>query len=89
VPICWQRNKNNYIPRRKGKLTGMDQHTLVALDPSYRNAGRAAITSGVIGIAAFGLLMDAVLTRVLWIPPLGFICCLMLTTSELLSNFSY
>jgi hypothetical protein len=69
VPICWQRNKNNYSPRRKGKLTGMDQHTLVALDPSYRNAGRAAITSGVIGIAAFGLLMDAVLTRVLWIPP--------------------
>jgi hypothetical protein len=47
----------------------MDQHALVALDPSYRNAGRAAITSGVIGIAAFGLLMDAVLTRVSWIPP--------------------
>jgi hypothetical protein len=47
----------------------MDQHVLVALDPSYRNAGRAAITSGVIGIAAFGLLMDAVLTRVSWIPP--------------------
>ena len=47
----------------------MDQHVLVALDPSYRNTGRAAITSGVIGIAAFGLLMDAVLTRVSWIPP--------------------
>src|SRR5258705_7698488 len=41
----------------------MDQHTLVALGPSYRNAGRAAIASGVIGIAAFGLLMGAVLTR--------------------------
>ena len=47
----------------------MDQHVLAALDPSSRNAGRAAITSGVIGIAAFGLLMDAVLTRVSWIPP--------------------
>jgi hypothetical protein len=47
----------------------MDQHTLVALGPSYRNAGRAAITSGVIGIAAFGLLMGAVLTRASWIPP--------------------
>ena len=39
-----------------------------AVDPSYRNGGRAAITSGVIGIAAFGLLMDAVFTRVSWIP---------------------
>jgi hypothetical protein len=47
----------------------MDQPALVALDPSYRNAGRAAMTSGVIGIAAFALLMDAVLTRVSWIPP--------------------
>jgi hypothetical protein len=47
----------------------MDQHTLVALGPSYRNAGRAAITSGVIGIAAFGLLMGAVLTRTSWITP--------------------
>jgi hypothetical protein len=47
----------------------MNQHALVAVGPSYRNAGRAAITSGVIGIAAFGLLMDAVLTRVSWIPP--------------------
>jgi hypothetical protein len=46
----------------------MDQHTLVALGASYRNAGRAAITSGVIGIAAFGVLMVAVLTRVSWIP---------------------
>jgi hypothetical protein len=47
----------------------MDQHTLVAVGPSYRNAGMAAIVSGVIGIAAFGLLMDAVYTRVSWIPP--------------------
>jgi hypothetical protein len=47
----------------------MDQQVLVALNSSYRNTARAAITSGVIGIAAFGLLMDAVLTRVSWIPP--------------------
>jgi hypothetical protein len=47
----------------------MDQHALVAVGPSYRNAGMAAIASGVIGIAAFGLLMDAVMTRVSWIPP--------------------
>ena len=47
----------------------MDQHAFGAVDPSYRNGGRAAITSGVIGIAAYGLLMYAVLTRVSWIPP--------------------
>jgi hypothetical protein len=46
----------------------MDQHALVALDPSYRKAGWAAIASGVIGIASFGLLMTAVTTRVTWIP---------------------
>jgi hypothetical protein len=46
----------------------MDQRALVALDPSYRKAGWAAIASGVIGIAAFGLLMTAVTTRVTWIP---------------------
>ena len=47
----------------------MDQHALVAVEPSSRNVGMAAIASGLIGIAAFGLLMDAVLTRVSWIPP--------------------
>jgi hypothetical protein len=47
----------------------MDQHASVAVEPSSRNVGMAAIASGVIGIAAFGLLMDAVLTRVSWIPP--------------------
>ena len=46
----------------------MDQHALVAVGPSSRNVGMAAITSGVIGIAAFGLILDAVLTRVSWIP---------------------
>jgi hypothetical protein len=61
--------KNATAPPKRGKLQGMDQPALVAAGPSYRNAGRAAITSGVIGIAAFGLLMDAVLTRVSWIPP--------------------
>jgi hypothetical protein len=55
--------------RRNRRLVRMDQHAVVAVVPSYQNAGRAAITSGVIGIAAFGLLMDAVLTRVSWIPP--------------------
>jgi len=47
----------------------MDQHASLAVEPSSRNVGMAAIASGVIGIAAFGLLMDAVLTRVSWIPP--------------------
>ena len=47
----------------------MDQHALVAVGPSYRNAGRAAIASGVIGIAAFGLIVDAVMTRASWILP--------------------
>jgi hypothetical protein len=45
----------------------MDQHAF-AVGPSSRNVGMAAIASGVIGIAACGLLMDAVLTRVSWIP---------------------
>jgi hypothetical protein len=42
------------VPAEKHRLTGMEQHVVVALHPSYRNTGRAAITSGVIGIAAFG-----------------------------------
>jgi hypothetical protein len=64
----WQRNKNNYSPAEKRKVEPMDQHALVAVGPSYRNVGMAAIASGVIGIAASGLLMYAVLTRVSWIP---------------------
>src|SRR5262249_35739246 len=54
---------------KKRKVVRMDQHALVAVEPSSRIVGMAAIASGVIGIAAFGLLMDAVLTRVSWIPP--------------------
>lgn len=46
----------------------MEQQTLSAVGPSYRDAGWAAIISGVVGILAFGLLMDAVLTRASWIP---------------------
>ena len=46
----------------------MDQHALVALDPSYRHAGRAAIASGIIGITAYGLILDVLLTRASWIP---------------------
>ena len=46
----------------------MDAQALIAVRPSYRKAGWAAIPSGVIGIAAFGLLMTAVTTRVTWIP---------------------
>jgi hypothetical protein len=46
----------------------MDQEVLVAVGPSYRQAGWAAIASGVIGIVSFGLLMTAVTTRVTWIP---------------------
>jgi hypothetical protein len=46
----------------------MAQHALDAIGLSYRNGGRAAIASGVIGIAAFGLLMSAVMTRVSYIP---------------------
>jgi hypothetical protein len=46
----------------------MDQHALVPAGLSYSNAGRAAIVSGVIGTAAFALLITAVTTRVTWIP---------------------
>jgi hypothetical protein len=46
----------------------MDQEVLVAVGPSYRKAGWAAIASGVIGIVSFGLLMTAVTTRANWIP---------------------
>jgi hypothetical protein len=46
----------------------MVQHTSIAIGASYRKAGWAAIASGVIGIASFGLLMTAVTTRVTWIP---------------------
>lgn len=46
----------------------MDQHAFVAVDPSYRKAGWAAIASGAIGIAAFALLITAITARVEWIP---------------------
>src|SRR5215469_1806323 len=46
----------------------MEQQVLTASGPSYRNTGWAAIISGVVGILAFSLLMDAVLTRESWAP---------------------
>ena len=46
----------------------MDAQTSIAISDSYRKAGWTAIASGVIGIAAFGLLMIAVTTRASWIP---------------------
>ena len=46
----------------------MEQQVLAASGPSYRNTGWAAIISGVVGILAFGLLLDATLTRVSWVP---------------------
>jgi hypothetical protein len=49
-------------------MNRMLQHTSIAISASYRKAGWAAIASGVIGIASFGLLMIAVTTRVSWIP---------------------
>lgn len=39
----------------------------------YRNAGWAAITSGVIGIVAYGLLMTAVMSRTGWIDERAFL----------------
>jgi hypothetical protein len=49
-------------------VDAIEQHALDAVDPSYQNGGRAAIASGAIGIAAFGLIAGAVLTRESWIP---------------------
>ena len=49
-------------------MNRMVQHTSIAISASYRKAGWTAIASGVIGIAAFGLLMTAVTTRASWIP---------------------
>src|ERR1700753_2339336 len=46
----------------------MVPHTSAAISASYRKAGWTAIASGVIGFAAFGLLMTAVTTRTTWIP---------------------
>ena len=47
----------------------MEQQVLTANESSYRNAGRAAIASGVIGIVAYGFLRTAVSERTTWIPP--------------------
>jgi hypothetical protein len=46
----------------------MVQPTSNAPSASYRKAGWAAIASGLIGIAAFGLLITATTTRTSWIP---------------------
>jgi hypothetical protein len=67
MPDWWQKI-NKHKTREKRNVMAMDQHGTVSAAPSYRIAGRAAIASGIIGIAAFGLLMDAVLTRVTWVP---------------------
>lgn len=47
----------------------MNQQAFGAIHSCCRRAAKAAILSGTLGIAAFGLLMDAVFTRVSWIPP--------------------
>ena len=46
----------------------MNKQVSAESESFYRNAGWAAITSGVIGIVAYGLLMTAVKTRTGWIP---------------------
>src|SRR5947209_5480295 len=46
----------------------MNESALIAVAPSYRRAGWAAIASGIIGITACGLILDVLLTRVSWIP---------------------
>jgi hypothetical protein len=46
----------------------MNESALIAVAPPDRRPGWAAIASGVIGIAAFALLITAVTTRVTWIP---------------------
>lgn len=46
----------------------MNESVLIAVAPSYRRAGWAAIASGIIGIIACGLILDILLTRVSWIP---------------------
>jgi hypothetical protein len=60
--------KTTRILAKRVEWMVMDQHALGAVDSSYRNGGRAAITSGAIGIAACGLIASAVLTRESWIP---------------------
>jgi hypothetical protein len=46
----------------------MEQQALIATRSSYRNAGWAAIMSGVVGIGAYGFLWTAVNTRMSWMP---------------------
>ena len=46
----------------------MHESALIAVAPSDRRAGWAAIASGIIGITACGLILDVLLTRVSWIP---------------------
>jgi hypothetical protein len=46
----------------------MSTQSFISVYPSYRNAGWAAIASGVIGTTAVCLITDILLTRVSWIP---------------------
>jgi hypothetical protein len=49
-------------------VLAMNPQVAAESDSFYRKAGWAAVTSGVIGIVAYGLLMTAVKTRTGWIP---------------------
>ena len=46
----------------------MNESARIAVAPSYRRGGWAAIASGIIGITAYGLILDVLLTRASWIP---------------------
>jgi hypothetical protein len=63
-----RRNYSATTSTNKRETIAMGQQVLTA-NESHRNAGRAAIASGVIGIVAYGFLRTAVSERMTWIPP--------------------